>query len=103
MWIQRCQIYYSILQYHDGKIHNQGNLKRAARQFGMRDPLNLPLEEVHARLHVCKEQCEYFQQHGHRYRQKYLQNWLKHAREEDNQTEEKAILAIINQECNRVR
>jgi hypothetical protein len=103
VWIWRCQIYCSILQYHDGKICNQGNLKHTAGQFGIRDPLNLPLEEVHARLHVCKEQCEYFRQHGHRYRRKHLQNWLKHAREEDNKTAEKAILAIINHKRDRAR
>jgi hypothetical protein len=31
VWIQRCQIYCSILQYHGRKIHNQGNLKCTAR------------------------------------------------------------------------
>jgi hypothetical protein len=65
--------------------------------------LTLPLEEVHAWLHVCKEQCEYFQQHGHRYRQKHLQNWLKHAWEADNKAAEKAILAIINRKHDRAR
>jgi hypothetical protein len=31
VWIQRCQIYRSILQYHDGKLRNRGNLTRTAR------------------------------------------------------------------------
>jgi hypothetical protein len=101
VWIRRCQIYRSILSYHDGKVRNQGNLKCAARQFGIQDPLNLPLEEVHAQLQICKEQCEYFRQYGHRYRQKNLQNWLRHAQETDDETAEKAILAIINCECDR--
>jgi hypothetical protein len=100
VWIRRCQIYCSILRYHNGKALNWGNLECTARQFGQ-DPLNLPLEEVHARLQICKEQCEYARQHGHRYRQKHLQNRLKHAQETDDETAEKAILAIIN--CERDR
>jgi hypothetical protein len=74
-----------------------------ARQFGIQDLLNLPLEEVHAWLQVCEEQCEYFRQHGLRHRQKHLQNRLQHARETDDETAEKAILAIINCECDRVQ
>jgi hypothetical protein len=101
VWIRRCQIYPSILQYHDRNVRNQGNLKCTARQFGVQDPLNLPLEEVHARLQICKEQCESFRQHGHRYRQKHLQNRLRHARETDDETAEKAILAMINCKCDR--
>ncbi len=88
---------------HDGKIRSQGNLKCTARQFGIRDPLNLPLEEIHTQLQVCKEQCEYFRQHGHRYRQKHLQKWLQHAWETYDETVEKATLVIINCECDRVQ
>jgi hypothetical protein len=51
VWIQRCQIYCSILQYHDEKIHNQGNLKCTARRFGIRDPLNLHWKRF---THGCK-------------------------------------------------
>jgi hypothetical protein len=72
-----------------------------ARQFGIQDLLNLPLEEIHAQLQICKEQCEYLRQHGHRYRQKHPQNRLRHARETDDETTENTILAIINHEYDR--
>jgi hypothetical protein len=31
IWIQRVQVYYLLLRFHQGKIKNRGNLKRAAR------------------------------------------------------------------------
>jgi hypothetical protein len=31
IWIQRVQVYYSIIRWHKGQIRNKGNLKRAAR------------------------------------------------------------------------
>ncbi len=73
------------------------------RQFGIRDLLNLPSEKEHVQLQVFKEQCEYFRQHGHRYRQKHVQNRLQHARETDDETPEKAILAIINCDPDRAQ
>jgi hypothetical protein len=103
VWIGRCQIYHSILRYHNRKVCNRGNLKRTAKQFRIQDPLNLPLEEVHAQLQMCKEQCEYFRQHGHRYRQKHLQNRLNHAWETNDETAEKVILAIINSKHDRAQ
>ncbi len=30
IWIWRAQVYYSLLRFHQGKINNRGNLKRAA-------------------------------------------------------------------------
>ena len=71
-WIRRAQVYRSILRYHAGKIRNRGNLRRAARRCGITNPLGIPLAQVRARLKVCKEKCNYFKKHGHRYRRKHL-------------------------------
>jgi hypothetical protein len=30
IWIRRVQVYHSLLQFHKGKIKNQGSLKQAA-------------------------------------------------------------------------
>jgi len=103
VWIRRCQVYRSIIRFHEGKIRNRGNLKRTAHRCGIREPLQLPLEEVYARLQVCREQCEYFQTQGHKYRRKHLQNRLRHARDEEDDEAEKAILAIIMRERDRAR
>jgi hypothetical protein len=39
IWIRRVQVYYTILRFHEGKIKNRGNLKRAARQCNIANPL----------------------------------------------------------------
>ena len=31
LWIRRCQVYRSLIRYHQGKIKNKGNLRRTAR------------------------------------------------------------------------
>lgn len=98
LWIRRCQVYRSILRYHEGKIRNRGNLKRTARRCGIENTLLLSLEEIDARLQVCREKCEYFRNQGHQHRQRHLQTRLQAAREEDNDIAEKAILAIIHKE-----
>ncbi len=50
IWIQRVQVYYSVLRFHQGKIKNQGNLKRAARRCNIPDSLNLSIPDILARL-----------------------------------------------------
>jgi hypothetical protein len=41
IWIQCIQVYYSLLRYHKGRIKNCGNLKPAARQCNIPNPLQL--------------------------------------------------------------
>ena len=103
LWIRRCQVYRSILRYHEGKIRNRGNLKRTARRCGIEHPLQLSIEEVQIRLQICKEKCEYFRHNGERYRKRHLQTRLQAAREEDNDEAERAILAIIGRERCKAR
>ena len=56
VWIRRCQVYRSILRYHEGKIRNRGNLKRTVRRCNISRPLELTINEVRSRLAVCHEQ-----------------------------------------------
>jgi hypothetical protein len=42
IWIQQVQVHHSLLQYHKGKIKNQGNLKWVARRSISRTPFNCP-------------------------------------------------------------
>ena len=74
VWIQRRQVYCSILRYHGGLIRNRGNLKRAARRCGIKRPLQLSLRELRDHLKVCREKCKYYQRHGKRYRKKAPQS-----------------------------
>ena len=67
-WIRRAQVYRSLLRLHTEKIRHIGNLKRAARRCGIEKPMKMPLAEIRARLKVCKEKCNFFKRHGHRYR-----------------------------------
>ena len=39
IYIRRCQVYRSIIRYHDGKIRNQRNLKRSDQRCGIGGPL----------------------------------------------------------------
>ena len=38
IWIKREQIYKSLLEYQLGRNKNRGNLKRAARKQGIKEP-----------------------------------------------------------------
>ena len=100
-WIRRAQVYRSILRFHAGKIHNRSNLKRAARRCGIDRPLQMSLQEVRARLKVCKAKCNYFKKHGHRYRRRHLKDRLEAARKGHNLETEQRILQIMEREKQR--
>ena len=100
-WIRRAQVYRSILRFHAGKIRNRGNLKRAARRCGISNPLGMSLHEIRARLKVCKEKCNYFRKHGHRFRRKHLRSRLDKARRARNAEAEQRILEILEREKQR--
>ncbi len=70
IWIRRVQVYYSTLRYHKGKIKNRGNLKRAARQCNITNPLTMPIKEIIGRLKACKKECVFYREHGKRFRRK---------------------------------
>ncbi len=57
LWICRTQVYQSLLKYHAGRIHNQGNLKRMARRCNIPDATSLTICEIDMRLKVCVSQC----------------------------------------------
>jgi hypothetical protein len=64
IWIQRVQVYYSLLRFHQGKIKNRGNLKRAERRCNIPNLLGLTIAEILARLETCKNKCAFYQKHG---------------------------------------
>ena len=41
LWIKRWQTYLTLMGYHAGNKTNKGNLKRAARRVGIRNPIQL--------------------------------------------------------------
>ncbi len=98
IWIRRVQVYNSILLYHKGKINNHGNLKRAARQCNITDPLLMPIKVTVLCLEACKKECIFYQEHGKRFQRKHLEE-RKRAAQENNDKEAFAnISAIIRQE-----
>ena len=84
IWIQRTQVYCSLLSLHAKKIKNKRNLKGAARKCGICWPMHLTFLEIKERLGVCGSKCEYFRQHGHKYRRKHLLDMLERARAKED-------------------
>jgi hypothetical protein len=68
--IKRKQIYKSLVEYHLGRKKNRGNLKRAARKQGIKEPFRISMAELKTRLEMCEEQNNYFREHGPRYQKK---------------------------------
>ncbi len=101
MWIRRMQDYRLLLKYHAGRIHNRGNLKRAARRCGIKYPLSLSIKEIYLRLQSCVAQCEYFHQNGRYYRKKHLYRRLNAAQEREDEKAVSQILTIIQREKER--
>jgi hypothetical protein len=98
IWIERTQVYRSLLRYHDGRIRNIGNLKRKAHKVNINDAMHISVEEIKRRLEFCEQQNEYFKQHGKIHHRQHLQRRLKVARDKNNDTAEKPILRIIRRE-----
>ncbi len=101
VWIRRVQVYYFLLRYHRGKIKNRGNLKRAARQCNITNPLQLSMQEITQLLETCKKECAFYQEHGKCFCQKHLKNQKRIAQEQDNKEVLNKISAIIQQEHQR--
>lgn len=101
VWIRRRQVYESLLRRLQHKIKNWSNLRRSAQRCGISRPFHLRKAEIHTRLQVCKEQCNYFEKHGHRFRRKHLQWRLTVAQSKRNIKAEHQILGIIKSERER--
>jgi hypothetical protein len=101
LWICRLQVYWSILKYHAGRIHNRGNLKIAARWCDISNPLSIPIREVYLCIKTCASQCDYFWQNGKYYRRKHLYNRLNAAKEREDKEAARMILDIKQREKER--
>ncbi len=101
IWIRHVQVYYSLLRYRRGKIKNRGNLKCAARQCNITNPLQLSMQEITQRLETCKKECAFYQEHGKRFRRKHLENRKRIAQEHDNKEAFNKISAIIQRKHQR--
>jgi hypothetical protein len=98
LWIRQCQVYRSLLRWHNGKIRNYGNLSRTARRCQINAPFQLSIDNIKRRLVICKEKCDYFRKNGHRHRRQHLMNCLEAAQDQYDKTAERNVLAIIKRE-----
>ncbi|KAL7489765.1 hypothetical protein ACHAW6_015486, partial [Cyclotella cf. meneghiniana] len=98
VWIQCLHFYCSLLRYWAGKIKNQGNLKRTARQCKIANVFHLTVEEIPQRLDECKSKCKYYEMHGQWYRTQHLKKRLEVAQLNEDAVAEQRILEIIQQE-----
>jgi hypothetical protein len=98
IWIQRVQVYHSLLRFHQGRIKNRGNLKRAVRRCNIPDPLSLSIPDILASLEACKRECAFYQEHGHRFRRKHLNTRLRIAKEQEDEEAFQKISSIIQRE-----
>jgi hypothetical protein len=77
---------------------NCGNLKCAARQCNIADPLTMPIKEIVFQLEACKKEWVFYREHGKRFQRKHLEE-RKWAAKEINDNEAFAnISAIIQRE-----
>ncbi len=98
LWICQCQVYRSLLRWHNGKLRNNGNLCRTARRCQINAPFLLTVEDIKLRMSICKEKCDYFRKHGQRHRRQHLTNCIEAAQDRADETAERNILAIIKRE-----
>jgi hypothetical protein len=101
LWIRQCQVYQSLLRWHDGKLRNYGNLRRMARRCQINAPFQLSVDNIKLHLTICKERCDYFQKHGQCHRQQHLTDCLEAAQDREDDAAERKILAIIKREKDR--
>ena len=98
LWIRRVQVYHSLLRFHQGKIKNRGNLKRAARRYNIPNPFQLSLQDIARQLQACKQECMFYQEHGKRFQRKHIESWKKIAEENEDKEAFSRICAIIQRE-----
>ena len=98
LWIRQCQVYRSLLQWHNGKLRNYGNLCRTARRCQINAPFQLTVDDIKLCMVICKEKCNYFRKHGQRHRRQHLTNCLEAAQDRADEIAERKILAIIKWE-----
>jgi hypothetical protein len=89
LWIHQCQVYQSLLRWHDGKLRNYGNLRRTARRCQINAPFQLSIDNIKLCLTICKERCDYFQKHGQRHRQQHLTDCLEVAQDREDDAAER--------------
>jgi hypothetical protein len=94
-------VYYAILRFHQGKIKNRGNLKRAARRCNIPNPLSLLIQDILARLEVCKKECAFYQEHRQHFRRKHLNTRPRLAKEQEDNEAFQKISSIIQREHQR--
>jgi hypothetical protein len=94
--------YYSIIRWHDGKIQNKGNLKRAARRCNIQNPLRMSMAEVLLRVEECKRECKFYQEHGRRFQNKHLAKRMQLAQERNDEEAFKNFGNIITREKQRL-
>jgi hypothetical protein len=96
LWICQCQVYRSLLRWHNGKLQNYGNLCRTARRCQINAPFQLTVDDIKLRMVICKEKCDYFRKHGQRHRRQHLANCLEAAQDRTDKTGEKISLLLLN-------
>jgi hypothetical protein len=68
IWIRQVQVYYSLLQFHKGRIKNCRKLKCVAWLCNIQNTLSLTVAEILEKLKTCKKEWAYYQEHGKGFR-----------------------------------
>jgi hypothetical protein len=98
LWICPALVYCSLLRYHLGLIRYRWNLKQKARRCRIPNCLFIPFAKVGLRLQAATEQSNFYCKHGQHYRRKHLYSCLVDAQEDQQDTQKREILAIIQHE-----
>ena len=96
LWIHQCQVFRSLLRWHNGKLRDYGNLCHTARRCQINALFQLTINYIKLHMSICKEKCDYFWKHRQRHRQQHLTNCLKAAQEREDDIAEKISLQLLN-------
>jgi hypothetical protein len=94
-------VYWSLLNYHAGRIRNRGNLVWMAHRCNIPGTMSLTIRKIEMCLKTCITQCDYFRKHSKAYHRKHLNQRLDAAKEKEDKEATKTNLAIIQREKNR--
>lgn len=102
-WLRCRSVLQWLLRWHDGKVPDAWNLRRAARRVNITDPLSLSKPEVHAGLQGCLDHLFELRSKVLALRKKHLQWQLLVAKDCGDDVAAQKILHIVRNQARRQR
>ena len=97
----QCHAYKWLIRYRQGKLVNEGNMKRFAKRQGITNAMNKSLWELHAEHKECKAQAKKLMADAPWMRKVFLQSQLNDAVDEKREDDAKRIREIMRNEAQK--